>query len=276
MTITEDRARTADGIDLRLLRWPATDPWAALLVVHGLGEHAGRYAPMAARMAAAGIDVHAYDHRGFGASGGPRAYVHRWADLHDDLAARLTGVRATAPGLPLVLFAHSMGGLIALGYVLDPTRPLPDRLVLSAPGIDSTIAGWKRAIAPLVGRVVPRLRLPNGFAPNALSRDPAVDEAFAADRLTQTSSTARLGVEGFAEQRRVRRALRDGAALPIPTYVLHGADDAVVPVAASAVLEAAPNVTRRVYRGLRHETHNEPEGPAVVDDTIAWLRASLA
>ena len=266
---------TPDGVALRTLHWPAAGTaWVGLLLVHGLGEHAGRYDHVARQMAAAGIEVRAYDHRGFGASGGPRAYVERWTDLHDDLEDRLSAVRAAMPDLPLVLYGHSMGGLIALGYVLAAReRPLPDLLVLTSPGLDSTIAAWKQRLAPALSRVMPKLRLPNGFRPGDLSRDPSVDERVADDPLCQSSSTARIGAEGFAEQRRLRDALAGGRRLPIPTYVIHGSVDPIVPVGASAPLEADASVTRRVYPGLRHETHNEPEGPAVVADTIAWIRA---
>jgi acylglycerol lipase len=267
-------ASAHDGIELRTLHWPSRGPtWAELLLVHGLGEHAGRYDHVARQMAEAGIEVHAYDHRGFGVSGGPRAYVERWTDLHDDLETRLAAARSAAGDLPLVLYGHSMGGLIALGYVLaEPARPLPDLLVLTSPGLDSTIAAWKQRAAPLLGVIAPRFRLSNGFPTGGLSRDPSVDDRVRADPLCQSRSTTRIGAEGFAEQRRVRARLRSGARLPIPTYVVHGGDDPIVPVDASAVLEQDPTVTRRVYPGLRHETHNEPEGPAVVADTIAWIR----
>jgi alpha-beta hydrolase superfamily lysophospholipase len=268
------RVTTPDGIALRTLHWPAREAaWAGLLLVHGLGEHAGRYDHVARQMADAGIDVHGYDHRGFGASGGSRAYVEHWTELHDDLEARLSAARAAMPGLPVVLYGHSMGGLIALGYVLaDRDRPAPDLLVLTSPAVDSTIADWKRWLARLLGRIAPKLRLPNGFRSGDLSRDPAVDERVTNDPLCQSRSTTRIGAEGFAEQRRVRDALAAGRGLPIPTYVIHGTNDWIVPVSASAPLERDPCVTRRLYAGLRHETHNEPEGPTVVADTIAWIR----
>jgi acylglycerol lipase len=272
---TEGFALSADGIALRTIRWDAAGPaWATLLIVHGLGEHVGRYDHVGRQMAGAGIDVHGYDLRGFGASSGPRAYVSRWSTLHDDLEARLGEVRAANPDLPLILYGHSMGGLIVLGYTLsERPRPLPDLMVLTSPGLDSTIAHWKRTVAPALGRIAPRLRIPNGFGAGALSRDPAVDERLAADPLSLRSSTARLGAAGFGEQARVRGLIAGGTPIPVPTYVIHGGDDSIVPVDASKFLaEGRPNVTRRVYPGLRHETHNEPEGESVVDDTIAWLR----
>ena len=274
---TEGFELAADGVAMRTMRWSSIQPaWAAVLLVHGVGEHAGRYDHVARQMAAAGIAVHAYDHRGFGASGGPRAYVERWSILHDDLGARLADVRAATPNLPLVLYGHSMGGLIALGYVLtEPPRSLPDLLVLTSPGLDSTIAGWKQALAPVLSRIAPRLRIPNGFHAGDLSRDPHVGERVAADPLCIRSSTTRLGAEAFREQARARALLTTRDSLPVPTYVIHGADDPIVPVAASSILEGTSNVIRRVYPGLRHETHNEPEGAAVVDDTIAWMRQAV-
>lgn len=274
---TEGFALTHDGLALRTIHWQPTEPaWATLLLVHGLGEHVGRYDHVARQMAAAGIDVHGYDHRGFGASSGPRAYVPRWSALHDDLEFRLGAARAASPGIPIVLYGHSMGGLIALGYVLsENARPLPDLLVLTSPGLDSTIAGWKQALAPILGRIAPRLRIRNGFRAGDLSRDPDVDARVAADPLCLKSSTAALGAAGFAEQARVRGLLARGTPLPVPAYVIHGSEDPIVPVGASEPLvEGRSNVTRRVYPGLRHETHNEPEGASVVDDTISWLRAA--
>jgi alpha-beta hydrolase superfamily lysophospholipase len=246
------------------------------LLVHGLGEHAGRYDHVAGQMGDAGIEVHAYDHRGFGGSGGPRAFVNRWAELHDDLETRLAAARTAMPDVPLILYGHSMGGLVALGYALSESqRPQPDLMVLTSPGLDSTIAAWKQRLAPWLSRIAPRLRLPNGFRPGDLSRDPSVDERVANDPLCQSSSTARIGAEGFAEQRRVRGAIAARRRLPVRTYVVHGDADPIVPVHASVALEQDPNVTRRVYPGLRHETHNEPDGPAVVADTIAWIRDNV-
>jgi acylglycerol lipase len=274
--------RTHDGLTLRTLRWPAKGTARAeLILVHGVGEHAGRYDDVARQMAEAGIEVAAFDMRGFGASGGPRAYVRRWTDFHDDLESRMLGIAddgSEGPVMqdgPTIVYGHSMGGLIALGYMLsDEPRLIPGLLILTSPALDSTIAAWEQRAAAILGRIAPRLRLPIGFGPGALSRDPRVDERVKGDPLCQSTSTARLGAEGFAEQRRVRAALAEGRRLPVPTYVIHGGDDPIVPVEASAVLEQDPMVTRRVYPGLRHETHNEPEGPSVTADTIEWIRAN--
>ncbi len=156
-------ARTRDGLELRTLRWPAArNKRAHLLLIHGIAEHAGRHAHVASRFALAGIETHAYDLRGFGASAGRRAYVERWSQYHDDLEDQLVAIRAEAGRLPVVLYGHSMGGLIALGYALaDPPRRPPDLLVLSAPAIAAVVARWKRSLADVLGRALPRVEIAN-------------------------------------------------------------------------------------------------------------------
>jgi acylglycerol lipase len=265
---------TADGTDLLVREWhvsaSAADlPWATALLVHGLGEHSGRYEHVGDQMTAAGLDVHAYDLRGNGGSGGRRGHVDRWAQYLDDLAERLDAVTALAGTSPVVLYGHSMGGLIILGYLLTD-RPKPDLVVLSSPGLDTTLASWKKALAPTLSRIVPTFALPNGVDGSTLSRDPSVAAKLGADPLAAKASTARFAAEALAEQARVRR---DYAGLTLPTLVLHGLDDGLVPARASEILGTLPNVDRRTYTGLRHELHNEPEGPAIVDEIIAWIRA---
>jgi len=269
--------RTRDGLAIAIHRWPAVGQARAhLLLVHGIAEHAGRYEHVAKRLASAGVETHAFDLRGFGRSGGGRAFVDRWSQYHDDLEDRLVDTRSQAGTLPLVLYGHSMGGLIALGYTLaDPPRPLPDLLVLSAPAIDATVPQWKRTLADVLSRTAPRFAIANTFPKGGLSSDAAVESAYLADPIAVHRTTARLGVSLFNEQDRVKRRLASGGPLPVRTYVLHGSDDPIVPEWASKSLESRANVTRRVYPGLHHETHNEPSGAAVVDDTIRWIESVL-
>jgi alpha-beta hydrolase superfamily lysophospholipase len=240
-----------------------------VLVIHGLGEHSGRYEHVGEHFAAAGIAAFAYDHRGNGGSGGARGDIDRWSTYLDDLEEQLVAVRAASGGRPVVLYAHSMGGLIAAGYLLSP-RPRPDLTVLTAPGLDSTLAAWKQRLAPFVARIAPTLSIPNGVPSETLSRDADVGRRMAADPLNGRTSTARFGAEALREQARVREGARS---IGGPTLVLHGLDDRLVPPSASTVFEGAAGVERRTYPGLRHELHNEPEGPHVLDDVVAWIRA---
>jgi acylglycerol lipase len=272
MTSSVAHLPARDGTPILVRRWTVAEgaPWATVLIVHGLAEHSGRYEHVGDHLAGAGIETEAIDLRGFGASGGKRASIERWSQLHDDIEERITALRSAAPGLPLVLYGHSLGGLVSLGYVLDG-RSRPDRLVLSAPALSAAIPAWQRALVGVLGRVAPGMAIPNRLDGSVLSSDPAVGVDYFADPLNVHHSTARFGVLAFAEQRRVSAALDR---LTIPTLVIHGGDDRLVPTATSAVLGGRPGVTRRVYDGLRHELHNEVARASVLDDVVAWIRDS--
>ena len=259
-----------DGTTLLTRHWavPTGEPWASILLVHGIAEHCGRYEHVGSRLAELGVDAHAFDLRGFGGSSGPRASVDRWSQLHDDLEERLAAVRAIAPSRPLALYGHSMGGLIALGYVMD-ARARPDLLVLSAPAIGADVPLWQRLVAGPLRRLAPNLLIANNLDAARLASDPAVGEAYLSDPLNQHKTTVRFGHALFAEQKRVVAALDR---LSLPTLVIHGADDELVPTRTSATLDGRSGVTRRVYPNTRHELHNEPVGPQVVAEMVDWIR----
>jgi acylglycerol lipase len=267
-------AQARDGTPIQVRHWTTADePWSYAVIVHGLAEHSGRYEHVGGWLASAGIDTTGYDLRGFGASGGRRAWADRWDRHHDDLEERLGEVRAAAAGRPVALYGHSLGALIAAGYaVADAPRPLPDALVLSAPAITDSVPRWRRASAPVFARLAPRAEVRNPFDGAILSRDPTVAERYLADPLNYHRTTTRFGADIFAEQARVGSALDR---LTVPTLVYHGEEDRLVPTNASKPFGDLPTVTRRTYPGLRHESHNEPEGEQVIADAVAWLRSVL-
>jgi acylglycerol lipase len=156
--------------------------------------------------------------------------------------------------------------------VLDG-RARPDLLVLSAPAVGAKIPLWQRALVSTLRRVAPGLLLSNRLDVNTLSSDTAVCEAYLADPLNQHKSTVRFAHAAFGEQHRVASSLDR---LSIPTLVVHGGSDGLVPTDASAALEGRHGVTRRVYPGVRHELHNEPVGPRVVADEIEWIRDQVS
>jgi acylglycerol lipase len=273
MTSLTEHRRATDGVELLVRRWAAaTEPWAFVLLVHGIAEHSGRYEHVGTQLAAAGLDASAYDQRGFGASDGRRAFVESWGVVHDDLEGQLAAVRSRAGGRPVVIYGHSLGGLIALGYVLTD-RPKPDALVLSAPAIQAAIPAWKRTVAKVLSRVAPNVEIKNAFDGADLSRDPAIAAAYFADPLNCHRTTTRFAAAALGEQTRVQATL---GSLSVLTLVIHGGGDRIVPVDISEPLDTVAGVTRRTYPGHRHELHNEPDGPAIVDDMIAWLRATFA
>ena len=268
MPSTAYPSQTPAGVHELVRRWEPEDPRAELVLCHGLAEHSGRYEHVGERLAEAGIAVTAYDQVGFGGSGGRRAWVDAWSDVLDQIQAHVENARKS--GLPVILLGHSGGGLFALEYTLSE-RPAPDLLVISAPGLGGG-AMWQRAVATALTRIAPRWEIPNGLDGAQLSRDPAVGEAYFADPLVYPKTTVRYGAEMFSAMDRVRSSLDR---LSVPTLVIHGASDSIVPPQASAVLADHPGVERVVYPALRHEIFNEPEGLAVVDDVIAWIDSRL-
>lgn len=248
---------------------PAGASKAHIVLVHGLAEHSGRYERTGDLLADAGFAVRGFDLIGAGGSGGRRWDIDDWTRYHGQVQRHLDWAREQ--GGPVVLMGHSLGGLIALGYLLSD-RPEPDLAVLSAPSLSGG-AEWQKVAAKLLGGLVPTVAMPNPVNGEHLSRDPQVAEDYFADPLVITKSTIRFGKNAFAEIERVKGEL---GSLDVPTLVIHGGEDFLVPTASSEALGALDVVDRKVYTGLRHETLNEPEGPEVVADIVAWLNGKLA
>lgn len=241
-----------------------------MLLVHGIGEHTGRYEHVGAAFAAAGIDVLAHDQRGFGRTTGRRGHIDSFDHFLDDVDELLTERRTLS--VPVILMGHSLGGLISTTYLVS-NRPQPDLAVLSAPALAAEVPGWQRVIAPIAGTILPRLKIPADFEGALLSRDVEVQTAYEQDPLRVATSSARLGRETLSTMATTRDSLHR---LRVPTYVLHGADDQLVPVEASAPLAELDGVERRVWPGLRHEALNEPEQSEVIAEIVAWIDRQLS
>ncbi len=268
-TSTFHHGAAADGRLQFRRRWRVEDPRAAVVLVHGIGEHSGRYEHVGAALAAAGFDVLAHDQRGFGRSEGRRAFVRSFDEFLDDVEPLLDDRRSL--GVPVVLMGHSLGGLVATSFLVSD-RPQPDLAVLSSPALDAVAPAWQKQLAPFLGRVLPKVHLKADFDGSVLSRDVEVQRAYEADPLRVDGSTFALGRAILAAMASTTAQLDQ---LRVPTYVLHGADDALVPAAASAPLDRIDGVDRRVWPGLRHECLNEPEHPEVIAELVAWLDRRL-
>ncbi|HEX7241947.1 MAG TPA: alpha/beta hydrolase [Longimicrobiaceae bacterium] len=268
----------ADGVRLHTCAWEVAEPRAALLLAHGIGEHSGRYAPLARDLAAHGVAVYALDHRGNGRSPGRRGHVRRFGEYVDDLEAFRRHVAAALPaGLPVFLLGHSLGGLIALRYLqAHPEAPLAGA-VLSSPalGIAVEAPAWKTRLAGLLSRVLPALPFANEIDPAHLTHDRAVVDGYRDDPLVHPRITPRLYTEMLAA---ISAALAEGGRLRLPLlFLIPDADRVVAPAAARAFAEGLRgDVTVRVYEGFYHESLNELERERVVGDIAAWIAARAA
>jgi len=244
-----------------------------VILVHGYGEHSGRYEHTASDLARAGFEVHAYDQRGHGRSGGTRCHVRRFEHLLDDLEGFVATVRAERPSLPIAVVGHSMGGLVVAAYASQRNPKVAGVVtsgaVLSMPE-DLSLA---RVIAVRALKwLAPRLSLASQLDPNALSRDPEVVRAYLEDPFVQRKITASLASEMLSAMKRTAAA---AAAVKVPMLLLHGEDDGICSVAGSRNFFEQLTVTQRefhAYPGLRHEIFNEPERAAVLGDLIGWIR----
>lgn len=240
-----------------------------MLLVHGIGEHSGRYEHVGASLAAVGIDVIAHDQRGFGHTEGARAFVENFDEFLQDVEALIDDRRSL--GVPVILMGHSLGGLVSTAYLVSE-RPQPDMAILSAPALDAEAPAWQRKAAPVLGKIAPKLYIRSAFDGSVLSRDVAVQEAYENDPLRVDGATAALGRAVLAAMDETGPRLDR---LRVPTYVFHGDADTLVPPSASEPLAKLPGVTRRVWPDLRHEALNEPEHREVLAEIVAWLDDQL-
>jgi alpha-beta hydrolase superfamily lysophospholipase len=243
------------------------DAKARIVLVHGLAEHVGRYDHVGTWFAARGYPMYGSDLPGFGTSGGRKGFVESFDDFLDSVEETISGV---GTDLPVVLYGQSLGGLIAATYTLSG-RPKPDRLVLSSPALAYAGPAWQKPVALLLSRIAPTFAMPNGLKGEQLSSDPGVGEGYFSDPLVLTETCVRLAAESFVALDAVGPRI---AEIDVPTYVLHGSDDSVVPPQGSAAVGALPHATRRLWAGLRHECHNEPNWEEVLDDVLQWLDAA--
>ncbi|NHZ70493.1 MAG: alpha/beta fold hydrolase [Proteobacteria bacterium] len=273
MTETTGSHITADGVELFTRSWTIEAPRYDVLLVHGLGEHSGRWSHVGEFFNAHGANVYSYDLRGHGNSPGDRGHIADFDEFYSDIS-EMAYATAAATGRPWVLYGHSLGGLQCAGFLINDFEPHPNIAVLSAPAMAATrgIDNVLKVAASVLGTISPNLSVPSNITGDMLSRDASVGEAYFADELVETKATTRFGKVVYAEQAKL--ADRNDT-VSTQTLVIHGADDELVQPSASAKLAGSDAVERRVYPGLRHEMHNEPESAQVLGDVTDWIDRKL-
>ncbi|MFN2227208.1 MAG: lysophospholipase [Anaerolineae bacterium] len=264
------------GLELYYQRWrPEGRPCAALAVVHGFGEHSGRYGNVVDWFVPRGFAVYAFDLRGHGHSPGQRGHVDSFAEYRGDVRAFLDLVGREEPSRPLFLLGHSQGGLIVLNYVLHDPAGLAG-VVSCSPAIGKLgISPMLLVVARVLSRVWPRFSLEAGLDVNALSRDPAVVQAYVDDPLVHGKASARLGTEISAA---IDWTQAHAADMALPSLIIHGCSDHLcMSDASQAFYERITfaDKERYEYEGHYHELFNDLDKEIVLADVEAWLQARL-
>lgn len=261
------------GISLYAQAWlPEAAPRAVIVLSHGLAEHGGRYETLARELVQRDHAVYAVDHRGHGRSSGPRANIERFAHLVADFCAFTERCAGEHPATPVFMLGHSMGGAVAFASALRLQHRLQG-LVLSAPALATgqSVPRLQEICVRLLSVVAPdtgALTLP----PDAVSRDPSVVARYAADPLVHHKA---IPARTLVELLRAMQGFPASApGLRLPTLVLHGTADKLVPLAATQPVYQAfgtRDCVVQLYEGLYHEVFNEPERERVTADLLRWL-----
>lgn len=264
----------SDGENIALRDWPLPDgaaPRGVVVLVHGLGEHAGRYEALAGRLNGWGYAVRGYDQYGHGESSGARGNLPAPMRLIEDLADVLESTRLRfGTGAPLIVLGHSLGGLVAASLAVRNAAGL-DALVLSSPAFAAGLSGLQKVLVATLPRVAPNLAVGNGLDPEFLSHDPQVVAAYREDPLVHDRISGRLAAFIAQEGPAI---VRQAGEWKVPTLLLYaGADKLVDPQGSRAFAAAAPpgTVTAHCFDSLFHEIFNELESEPVFERLRQWL-----
>ncbi len=265
------------GLELYYQRWrPEGEPEAVLAVVHGFGEHSGRYGNVVGRFVPKGYAVYAFDLRGHGHSPGPRGYVNAWAEFREDVKRFLELVHEQEAGREVFLLGHSMGGLIVLEYVLHHPEGLAG-VVASGPLLARAgVSPFLMALSKVLSGILPRLTLDTGLDATTISRDPAVVEAYVNDPLVHSLGTPRLSTE---LTRAIEWTQAHAAEMALPCLIVHGSADRLVPPEGGRVFYenvALNDKERQVYEGYYHEVFNDIGKEQVLAAVEAWIERHLS
>lgn len=266
--------KSADGTKLAYRAWPKAGADITFAVVHGLGEHSGRYARFAEGMAKHGMSTFALDLRGHGESEGQRGHVDSWSQWIDDVSAFVSHVEhlVRAEVVPL---GHSFGGAALLSTVLAGKAPTIKRFAVSSPALKLRLQApaWKTAVAPFASKIVPRLAMDNEVDPGTVSRIPEVVAAYRDDPLVHSRITSRMYTEW---QKATEDILGRAGQIKIPFLILAGtADPLIDPEGSRRLHELVPSLSElHLLEGRYHEPFNDLGSDEVFQVVADWVHRS--
>ncbi len=267
----------AGGIELYFrCRRPDGETRGVLAIVHGHGEHSGRYANVVDALVPRGYAVYGFDHRGHGRSPGRRGHIDSWAQYRGDVEAFLRLIESREPHRPVFLMGHSMGALVALDYLIHDSKGIRGAIISGAPIEPAGIAKPALVLmSRLLSRVCPRFPLRLALDTSALSRDEAVVRAYVDDPLVHGRFTARWGTESLAAVARIKAR---AAEVDVPVLFVHGEADRLnllIGIRDFFPKVASTDKTLRIYPEMFHEPHNDFGYDRYLSDLERWLTEHL-
>jgi acylglycerol lipase len=266
--------KAADGILLHTECWlPESPPRAVILFSHGIGEHIGRYLHVASAFVEAGFAFYGLDHRTHGKSAGhPRCYFTRFQTVIDDLKRVLDRIREAHPGLPVILYGHSLGSLIAEVFALQHQSDIAGLIVTGTPlAVEDAQPRLLVTAAGILNWLAPTLAVAKPVPGSALSTDPAVGVAYDSDPMVfHGDISVRMGYHILQQGRLVKARAGE---ISLPLLIMHGDADTICPPAGSQILHdraGSKDKTLIGWPGMRHEIHNEVDKANVIAAAVEW------
>lgn len=242
-------------------------PEAVILLIHGLGEHAGRYNEWAKRFTDSGVSLRLFDLPGHGLSGGKRGVMPEFERIYDIIEGELASMKKENPGVPLFLYGHSLGGAIVLSYLVR-RKPEVSGAIVTSPWVKLSMqpSGVKVTLSRFLNKLMPDITLASGLDSNYLSHDTDVIKAYNNDPLVHGLISPRL----FCEvEKAASDILNHSASIEMPLLLVHGRDDMITsPSGSIEVASGAAKAILKLWEGGYHELHNEP----VKDDHFNFIR----
>lgn len=268
------RIKSKDGLELFVHAFPSEEPPKAIVcLVHGHGEHIERYEHLASYLNDAQYSMIGFDLRGHGQSGGSRGHTPSYEALLDDIDTFLDEVRKDYPNLPLFLYGHSMGGNLVLNYAMR-RKPDVKGVIATGPWLKLAFEPSKTQVmlAKMMQKLFPAFTQNSDLATDALSRDPDVVRAYEEDPYVHDKISARLFM---VIHNSGLWALEHAAEFPLPLLLMHGGADRITSAEASKAFgeKAKEKTDLKIWEGLYHEIHNEPEKEEVFKTIVEWLDA---
>jgi alpha-beta hydrolase superfamily lysophospholipase len=272
----EKTINAKDGLNLYVQGWdPAGEARGVVLIIHGIGEHSGRYTHVAEFLVSNGLSVIAMDHRGHGKSGGPRGHTPSFDAFMDDIDVLFAEASARHPDVHQILYGHSMGGIFVLNYQLR-RKPKVNGVISASAAMRTSLEEqtFKVILAKVLGSVLPGVSMTTDLDPADISRDPDVVNRYINDPLVHNKISFGMG-KGLLEA--IDWAYDHADEFNVPLLLIHGTADKPAYARGSEEFaqHVSDNCTLKLWDGYAHELHNEPEKQEVLDYMLAWIEKTI-